>query len=115
MLAGGASYIGRICCVVPLYLSASSGRNSRPSCRSRRPGRAGFHEIKYDGYRTLIVIDRGQVRAFTRNGNDWTRAYKWRVGVCRFRDIAAAIQMPGRIGEKFAAMAIERLNRRHYF
>jgi hypothetical protein len=71
--------------------------------------------IKYDGYRTLIAIDRGQVRAFTRNGNDWTKAYKWRVGACRFRDIASAIQMPGRIGEKFAAMAIERLNRRHYF
>jgi bifunctional non-homologous end joining protein LigD len=78
-------------------------------------GEGWIHEIKHDSYRTLIVIDRGQVRAFTRNGNDWTRAYKWRVGVCRFRDIAAAIQMPGRIGEKFAAMAIERLNRRHYF
>jgi len=78
-------------------------------------GEGWIHEIKHDGYRTLIVIDRGQVRAFTRNGNDWTRAYKWRVGACRFRDIAAAIQMPGRIGEKFAAMAIERLNRRHYF
>jgi ATP-dependent DNA ligase len=78
-------------------------------------GEGWIHEIRYDGYRTLIAINRGQVRAFTRNGNDWTRAYKWRVGACRFRDIAAAIQMPGRIGEKFAAMAIERLNRRHYF
>jgi hypothetical protein len=78
-------------------------------------GDGWINEIKYDGYRTLIVIDRGQVRAFTRNGNDWTRAYKWRVGVCRFREYCGAIQMPGRIGEKFAAMAIERLNRRHYF
>ena len=33
-------------------------------------GEGWIHEIKYDGYRTLIVIDRGQVRAFTRNGND---------------------------------------------
>src|SRR5689334_19885321 len=65
--------------------------------------------VKYDGYRTLIVIDQGKIRAFTRNGNDWTRGYKWRVGACRFRDIASAIQMPGRIGEKFAATAIERL------
>ena len=29
-------------------------------------GDGWIHEIKYDGYRTLIVIDRGQVRAFTR-------------------------------------------------
>ena len=41
-----------------------------------------IHEIKYDGYRTLIAINRGQVRAFTRNGNDWTRAYKRVVSAC---------------------------------
>ena len=34
-------------------------------------GRAGFTRS-----RTLLVIDRGQARAFTRNGNDWTRAYR---------------------------------------
>jgi ATP-dependent DNA ligase len=45
-------------------------------------GEGWIHEIKYDGYRTLIVIDRGQVRAFTRNGNDWTRAYRRVVEVC---------------------------------
>jgi ATP-dependent DNA ligase len=39
-------------------------------------GKGWIHEIKYDGYRTLIVIDRGQARAFTRNGNDWTTAYR---------------------------------------
>ena len=39
-------------------------------------GEGWIQEIKYDGYRTLIAIDRGQVRAFTRNGNDWTRAYR---------------------------------------
>jgi len=33
------------------------------------------HEIKHDGYRTQLVIDRGQVRAFTRNRNDWTDRY----------------------------------------
>src|SRR6476620_67209 len=41
-----------------------------------------IHEIKYDGYRTLIVIDRGQVRAFTRNGYDWTTAYRRVVEGC---------------------------------
>jgi hypothetical protein len=36
-------------------------------------GEGWIHEIKYDGYRTLIVADGRQVRAFTRNGerNDW--------------------------------------------
>ena len=33
------------------------------------------HEIKYDGYRTLIVNDYGKVRAFTRNGHDCTDRY----------------------------------------
>ncbi len=39
-------------------------------------GEGWIYEIKHDGYRTLVVMDRGQVRAFTRNGNDWTRAYR---------------------------------------
>jgi bifunctional non-homologous end joining protein LigD len=29
-----------------------------------------------------MVIDRGQVRAFTRNGNDWTAAYRRVVDAC---------------------------------
>ncbi len=33
------------------------------------------HEIKYDGYRTQLVIDGGHARAFTRNGYDWTAKY----------------------------------------
>jgi DNA ligase D-like protein (predicted ligase) len=33
------------------------------------------HEIKYDGYRTQLVIDGGRVRAFSRNGHDWTAKY----------------------------------------
>ena len=49
-----------------------------PTLVSEPPtGEGWIHEIKYDGYRTLIVIDGGQVRAFTRNGNDWTRAAGW--------------------------------------
>ena len=38
-------------------------------------GAEWVHEIKFDGYRTLARIDRGDVRLFTRNGHDWTRRY----------------------------------------
>ena len=34
-----------------------------------------LHEIKYDGYRTQIVIAAGAARAFTRNGHDWSDKY----------------------------------------
>ena len=39
----------------------------------RGPG--WIHEIKYDGYRTLVFFDGGQVRLITRNGHDWTNRY----------------------------------------
>ena len=41
------------------------------------PAGAGWiHEIKYDGYRTLIVIDQGRIRAFSRHGRNWTGPYR---------------------------------------
>jgi bifunctional non-homologous end joining protein LigD len=40
------------------------------------PQTAGWvHEIKYDGYRTLVFVDDGEVRLVTRNGLDWTARY----------------------------------------
>ncbi|MFI4934576.1 MAG: DNA ligase D [Caulobacterales bacterium] len=33
------------------------------------------HEIKYDGYRTLVFVENGKVRLITRNGHDWTHRY----------------------------------------
>jgi bifunctional non-homologous end joining protein LigD len=33
------------------------------------------HELKHDGYRTLLVAAAGTVRAFTRNSHDWTELY----------------------------------------
>ncbi len=35
-------------------------------------GNAWLHEMKYDGYRTLIAIGGGEGRAYTRSGLDWT-------------------------------------------
>lgn len=41
------------------------------------PKTAGWiHEIKYDGYRTLVFFDGGAVRLITRNGHDWTARYR---------------------------------------
>lgn len=40
-----------------------------------------LHEVKFDGYRLLCRVERGEVRLFTRNDKDWTD---------RFPDVAAA-------------------------
>jgi ATP-dependent DNA ligase len=41
------------------------------------PPRAGWiHEVKHDGYRTQLIIERGKARAYTRNGFDWTERYE---------------------------------------
>jgi ATP-dependent DNA ligase len=45
-------------------------------------GEGWIHEIKPDGYRTLIVIDQGKVRAYSRQGRDWTGAYRRVVKAC---------------------------------
>ena len=34
-------------------------------------GRNWLHEIKHDGYRTICVIDQGNVQIYTRRGHDW--------------------------------------------
>src|SRR5215510_5227405 len=40
------------------------------------PHREGWiHEVKHDGYRTLLLIEMGKVTACTRNGFDWSHRY----------------------------------------
>ncbi|MBK5197740.1 MAG: non-homologous end-joining DNA ligase [Methyloceanibacter sp.] len=34
-----------------------------------------IHEIKHDGYRCQVLLERGQARVFTRNGHDWSDRY----------------------------------------
>ena len=47
-----------------------------PTLTAQPPaGDRWIHEIKHDGYRTVLVVDRGSVRAFTRNGHDWSDRY----------------------------------------
>lgn len=38
-------------------------------------GDAWLHEVKYDGYRLVCIMDNKNVRIITRNGNDWTRKF----------------------------------------
>src|SRR4026208_858745 len=40
------------------------------------PPRAGWiHEVKHDGYRTVLIIERHKARAYTRKAFDWTARY----------------------------------------
>ena len=44
-----------------------------PRLVPRPPSGPGWiHEIKFDGYRLQLRIERGRVRIWTRNGHDWT-------------------------------------------
>jgi ATP-dependent DNA ligase len=47
-----------------------------PSLTDQPPQGAGWiHEVKHDGYRTMLLVERGFARAYTRNGHDWTDRY----------------------------------------
>jgi bifunctional non-homologous end joining protein LigD len=55
--------------------------------KARAPiGDQWLHEIKFDGYRVQIHLNRGKRKVFTCNGLDWTK---------RFSMIAGALDMPG--------------------
>jgi ATP-dependent DNA ligase len=54
-----------------------------PSSAAEPPsGSDWLHEIKHDGFRTLVHIDGGKARAFTRNGYDWSGRYEPIVKAC---------------------------------
>ena len=60
-----------------------------PSLTDQPPkGADWIHEVKHDGYRTMLLIERGTALAYTRNGHDWSDRYP---GI-----IAAARKMPCR-------------------
>lgn len=50
-----------------------------------------LHEMKFDGYRLVVLIERQQVRLFTRNGNDWTSDLPQLAGAIRELGIGPAI------------------------
>jgi bifunctional non-homologous end joining protein LigD len=43
-------------------------------------GKHWIHEIKHDGYRCQVLLERGQARVFTRNGYDWSDRYPVHLG-----------------------------------
>jgi bifunctional non-homologous end joining protein LigD len=48
-----------------------------PSLATEPPkGDQWIHEIKFDGYRTELVIEDGEAQAFTRNRLDWSDRYR---------------------------------------
>jgi bifunctional non-homologous end joining protein LigD len=54
--------------------------------RSKPPaGDQWLHEIKYDGYRIQLHLNKGKAKAYTRHGLDWTK---------RFSVIAGAFDIP---------------------
>jgi bifunctional non-homologous end joining protein LigD len=56
------------------------------------PPRSGWiHEVKHDGYRTLLIIERHKARAYTRNGFDWTDRYRSITNAAAKLDCRAAI------------------------
>jgi DNA ligase D-like protein (predicted ligase) len=60
-----------------------------PSLTEHPPeGADWIHEVKHDGYRTMLLVERGNAVAYTRNGHDWSDLYR---GI-----IAAARKLPCR-------------------
>nr|WP_019858062.1 ATP-dependent DNA ligase [Mesorhizobium loti] len=39
-------------------------------------GDGWIHEVKFDGYRSQLIIDEDGTRIYTRNGHDWTARYR---------------------------------------
>jgi bifunctional non-homologous end joining protein LigD len=54
-----------------------------------------LHEIKHDGYRTLLVVEAKQACADTRTGLDWTSRYPGIVSAALKLDCRSAIRRRG--------------------
>jgi DNA ligase D-like protein (predicted ligase) len=54
-------------------------------------GSGWIHEIKHDGFRTLLRIEGKDVRAFTRNGYDWSDKYQRIIEACGKLNCSSAL------------------------
>ena len=50
-----------------------------------------IHEVKFDGYRTQLVIDKGNVTAFSRRGLDWSDRYPGVIAAAKDLPVKSAI------------------------
>jgi bifunctional non-homologous end joining protein LigD len=50
-----------------------------------------LHEVKYDGYRTLVAANGSEVRCYTRTGQDWTDKFRTIADAFRAMDLAGAL------------------------
>ncbi|SFP31723.1 DNA ligase D [Qipengyuania nanhaisediminis] len=77
-------------------------RNDGPLPKFRKPqlatlvdevpaGNGWMHEIKFDGYRTIVAAKGKQVGVFTRNGKDWTDKFAPLVEALRSLDLPACL------------------------
>ncbi|BBF70963.1 DNA ligase D [Sphingomonas bisphenolicum] len=55
------------------------------------PGDRWIHELKYDGYRTLLAIGGGEGRAYTRSGLDWSDRFAGLIGDATGLDAESAL------------------------
>jgi bifunctional non-homologous end joining protein LigD len=55
------------------------------------PGDRWLHELKYDGYRTLIAIGDGEGRAYTRSGLDWSDRFAGLIAEAVQLDMTSAL------------------------
>lgn len=54
-------------------------------------GNAWLHELKYDGYRTLLAIGGGEGRAYTRSGLDWSDRFSRLIADAVALDVESAL------------------------
>ena len=63
-----------------------------PTAVSEPPeGDDWIHEVKFDGYRTQLVIDKGKVTAFSRRGLDWSDRYPGVIAAAKDLPVKSAI------------------------
>jgi bifunctional non-homologous end joining protein LigD len=55
------------------------------------PGDRWLHELKYDGYRTLLAIGGGEGRAYTRSGLDWSDRFAKLIADAVRLDVSSAL------------------------
>ena len=55
------------------------------------PGDRWLHELKYDGYRTLLAIGGGEGRAYTRSGLDWSDRFAALIADAVTLDVSSAL------------------------